>query len=154
MNKEEMLNQIGQLGKSLNTEGLGIIHRIMSGMDGIELYSAKTTPERIAEIKAEEVREKEERKAKYDEDFFEQMYERVDRRKDEIAALTGSDRKFYGKIQQVYKMGISRYNMSYRQMMLLRKLYDDNFTDACGDTFCYGFYQGMRYIKNQERRKS
>lgn len=81
--------------------------------------------------------------------YMDRMAKEFKQRKDMIGALTGKERVFWNKIEKVKKMDISRYVIKYWQTELIAKLYNNNYINASYIEFCYGFYQGMQYMKNQ-----
>ena len=43
--------------------------------------------------------------------------------------------------------------MTWSQCELIARLYENNCINASYNNFCYGFYQGMQYTKNQAKKK-
>lgn len=83
---------------------------------------------------------------------FKRMQEEYERRKDAVASLEGREKVFWRKIEQIQKMDISRYCMKASDVFFLAELYNNNLFNASYSIFCFGFYQGMRYLKNQARK--
>lgn len=158
MQREELVTKWSEIIGNLNTEGLQMIDKLMGGIAGMEEYNINTTEERIAEIKKErEARllvETEERRAKQEKAQFDRMQREIAERKDKIASFTGRELTFWNKIAKVKQMkDISRYCMVYWQTMLIAELYNNNYINASYTEFCYGFYQGMQYMKNKKRKE-
>ena len=84
---------------------------------------------------------------------MDKMAKEINNREDTIGALTGKERAFWNKIEKVKKMDTSRYAMKWWQTELIAKLYNNNYINASYTEFCYGFYQGMQYMKNQTKCK-
>lgn len=158
MQREELVTKWSEIIGNLNTEGLKLIDKLMGGIAGMEEYNINTTEERIAEIKKErEARllvETEERRAEQEKAQFDRMQREIAERKDKIASFTGRELTFWNKITKVKQMkDISRYCMVYWQTMLIAELYNNNYINASYTEFCYGFYQGMQYMKNKKRKE-
>lgn len=83
---------------------------------------------------------------------FQESQRRYFERKEMIESLTGKERRFYDKIEKVKTLNISRYVMSMWQSILLNKLSHGIYLNGDYDAFCYGFYQGMQYMKNQQKK--
>ena len=156
MEKEETIKQIECVLHNLNLQGIKLVRGIIDNMDEIEKYNVNTTPERFAEIERlqaeEDAKEKAERKEKTKAQHFQYMEKQEKKRRERIAGLTGKEKSFYSKIEKVHDMNISRYTMSYGEVMLLSELHGNSALNASYDTFCYGFHQGMQYLKNQQRK--
>lgn len=85
--------------------------------------------------------------------YMARMAKEIKQREDAIDALAGKERAFWNKIEKVKKMDTSRYAMKWWQIELIAKLYNNNYINASYTEFCYGFYQGMQYIKNQAKKR-
>ena len=77
--------------------------------------------------------------------YFEEVLEK-------IRDIRSSEKVFWRKIEQIQKMDISRYCMKASDVFFLAELYNNNLFNASYSIFCFGFYQGMRYLKNQARK--
>lgn len=156
MEREETIKQLETMLHNLNLEGLKLIRKLIGNMDEIEKYNVSTTPERFAEIERLQAEKDAEEKAANAErakkQHFQYMEEQVKRRREKIAGLAGKEKSFYSKIEKVKGMDISRYTMTYGEMILLSALYGNSALNASYDTFCYGFHQGMQYLKNQQKK--
>lgn len=152
-----MIKQMEHMLHNLNMEGLKLISKLIGNMDEIEKYNVNTTPERFAEIERlqaeKDAAEKAEREEKTRVQHIQCMKEQARKRKERIAGLTGKDKSFYSKIEKVKGMDISRYTMDYGEVILLSELHGNSALNASYDTFCYGFHQGMQYLKNQKRKQ-
>lgn len=92
-----------------------------------------------------------ERKKREQMEYMDKIKKEVKQREDMIGALTGREKVFWNKIEKMKKMDISRYVMKWWQVELIAKLYNNNYINASYNEFCYGFYQGMQYMKNQAK---
>lgn len=157
MEREETIKQMENMLHNLNLEGVKLIRRIIGNMDEIEKYNVNTTPERIIEIERQQAEkdavEKAEREEKTRAQHIQYMKEQARKRKERIAGLTGKEKSFYNKIQKVRDMDISRYTITFGEVMLLCELYGNSAFSSCYESFCYGFYQGMQYLKNRQKKK-
>lgn len=164
MEREKVMQQIMKTVSGMNDYGLEMVSRWTEGLDKKELLNVNTTPDRVLEIldareqarRAEAARmeqENAEKQAREHEQFMKAMYERVRNRENRISSLEGRERVFWNKINKVRKMDLSRYSMYNWQDILIAELYDNNCIDASYSIFCYGFYQGMQYMKNQARKQ-
>lgn len=158
MNHEELLEKMENIIHNLNDNGLSTMYYLIEDMDKIEKYNINTSAERIEEIKlleAEEYkREITENKKKEEKETFERMKKCIGEREKTIESFKGKEKIFWNKIEKVKKMDISRYTMEAWQMMLICDLYDNSYLGAGYENFCYGFYQGMQYAKNQTKKKA
>lgn len=146
MDREEVLKSMIATINNVNDRGLFLISALI-GMEKIEEYNKGTTPERVAEI--EEIKLHKEQEAR-EGHRIEEMREEIERRAKLIESLTGRARIFWNKIQSVDGMaGYSRYDMSGWQALLLANIYDNNLLEGGFAMFRYGFYQGVRYMKNR-----
>lgn len=152
MDRKELIEKLNTVIDNLNDEGLTLMDYFVGDMHEVEKYNIKTSPERIAEIKNEEIvrdaAEKEARKKA----AFERMQEEEREREKTIASLKGAEKVLYGKIEKVQKLDISKYSLKANDMFFLARLYNNNLFNASYPIFCIGFYQGMRYLKNQARK--
>lgn len=157
MNQTELVQKLDIVIHNLNEEGLSLMYRLMGDMHEIKKYNINTTPEQVALIKQQEKEqaalEAFERKEKEHKEYMQRMAEEIEERKKAIASLTGKDRIFWEKIEKVQKMNIGRYCMTWSQRELIARLYKNNYINASYNDFCYGFYQGMQYMKNQAKKK-
>lgn len=157
MEREETIKQMEHMLHNLNMEGLKLIRKLIGNMDEIEKYNVNTTPERFAEIERlqaeKDAAERIEREKRTKEQHFQYMKEQAKKRRERIAGLTGKEKSFYSKIEKVRDMNISRYTMTYGEVMLLSELHGNSALNASYDTFCYGFYKGMQYLKNQQKNQ-
>lgn len=156
MQREELEQKWQSTIQNLNIEGLRLIDKLMDGIAEMEEYNINTTEERKEEIKQEQKaraeRQEEERRAKAKKAYFDNMSKEIAERKEKIAAFSGRERIFWDKIEKVKSMDISRYCMVYWQTKLMADLYNNNYINASYNEFCYGFYQGMQYMKNQKKK--
>lgn len=157
MQRENLEQKWQSIIKNLNTEGLQMIDKLMGGIAGMEEYNINTTEERIAEIRQERAAQaavqEEERKAEQEKEYFARMRKDIAERDTKIAAFTGRERIFWNKIVKVKSIAdIGKYSMKYWQTMLIAELFNNNYLNACYNEFCYGFYQGMQYMKNQKKK--
>ena len=157
MNREELIKKLDTVIHNLNEEGLSLMYRLMGDMHEIKKYNINTTPEQVALIKQQEKEqaalEAAERKEKEHNEYMQRTAEKIEERKKAIASLTGKDKTFWEKIKKIGKMDIGRYHMNCSQIMLIARLFDNNYIDASYSAFCYGFHQGMRYMKNQSKKR-
>ena len=155
MEQAELVQKLDTVIRNMNVEGLELMYRLMGDMHENKKYNINTTPEQVAEIKRQEAekeaRESAERKKRERIEYVDKMAKEIKNREDTIGALTGKERAFWNKIEKVKKMDISRYVMKWWQIELIAKLYNNNYINAGYTEFCYGFYQGMQYIKNQAK---
>lgn len=153
MTREECTKQLEEIVSNLNEDGIAMILTLMNGIDNIEKYNINTSRERIEEIERESLqkveRERTEQKKKREEEMLYRMAGERKKREETIASFTGRERKFCDKIEKVKNMNVVKYQAKYWQVELIAKLYNNNYINASYDWFCYGFYQGMQYIKNQ-----
>ena len=126
MNHEELMKKLDTVICNLNDDGLALMYYFIGDMHEIEKYNINTSSDRLEEMEAEERK-----------------------KKATISSLTGKERKFWDKIEKVYKMDISRYDMKVWQVMLLAEIYNNNYLDASYETFCFGFHQGLKYAENR-----
>lgn len=157
MQRENLEQKWQSIIKNLNTEGLQMIDKLMGGIAGMEEYNINTTEKRIAEIRQERAAQaavqEEERRAEQEKEYFARMRKNIAERDAKIAAFTGRERIFWDKIVKVKSIAdIGKYSMKYWQTMLIAELFDNNYINACYNEFCYGFYQGMQYMKNQKKK--
>lgn len=157
MEREETIKQMENMLHNLNLEGLKLISKLIGNMDEIEKYNVNTTPERFAEIERlqaeKDAAEKAEKEEKTRVQRIQYMEEQARKRKERIAGLSGKEKSFYNKIQKVRGMDISRYTITFGEVMLLSELYGSSAFSSCYEAFCYGFYQGMQYLKNQQKKQ-
>lgn len=74
--------------------------------------------------------------------------------KEKYGALTEHEKEFLEKVEEVKQMeDVEPYEIDWVQIMLIRKLYKNNYLDAAGNEFYYGFYQGMQYMKNRQKKQ-
>ena len=153
MEQAELVQKLETVIHNMNVEGLGLMYRLMGDMHEIKRYNINTTPEQVAEIKKQEAgkeaRESAEQKEREQIAYMDRMAKEIKQREDAVGALAGKERVFWNKIEKVKKMDISRYVMKWWQIELIAKLYNNNYVNASYTEFCYGFYQGMQYMKNQ-----
>lgn len=157
MQREELEQKWQSTIQNLNIEGLQLIDQFMGGIAEMEEYNINTTEERKEEIKQERKaraeRQEEERRAEQEKEYFARMRKDIAERDAKIAAFTGRERIFWNKIVKVKSIAdIGKYSMKYWQTMLIAELFDNNYINACYNEFCYGFYQGMQYMKNQKKK--
>lgn len=157
MQREELEQKWQSTIQNLNIEGLQLIDQFMGGIAEMEEYNINTTEERKEEIKQERKaraeRQEEERRAEQGKEYFARMRKDIAERDAKIAAFTGRERIFWNKIVKVKSIAdIGKYSMKYWQTMLIAELFDNNYINACYNEFCYGFYQGMQYMKNQKKK--
>lgn len=157
MNQKELVQKLDIVIHNLNEDGLSLMYNLMGDMHEIEKYNINTTPEQVSQIKLQEAeeaaREAAAKKEKQHADNMKRMAEEVKARKEAIESLTGKEKAFWDKIEKVGKMNISRYSMKYWQSMLIANIYYNNYLNAGYATFCYGFHQGMQYMKNQSKKR-
>lgn len=147
MNREEMTEKLNTVISNLNEDGLALMYYFIGDMHENGKYNVNASTDRLEEIKLLEKRqdaEEEEAKQK-----LEEMEAEKKRQKEAISSLTGKERKFWDKIEKVYKMDISQYTMKSWQVMLLAEIYNNNYLDASYETFCFGFHQGLKYAENR-----
>lgn len=152
MDRKELIEKLNTVINNLNDEGLTRMNYFVGDMHKVEKYNIKTSPERILEIEVEEAEREAVKKEAKEKDAFKRMQEEYERRKDAVASLEGREKVFWRKIEQIQKMDISRYCMKASDVFLLAELYNNNLFNASYSIFCFGFYQGMRYLKNQARK--
>lgn len=152
MDRKELIEKLNTVINNLNDEGLTLMNYFVGDMHKVEKYNIKTSPERISEIEVEEAEREAVKKEAKEKDAFKRMQEESERRKNIVASLEGREKVFWRKIEQIQKMDISRYCMKASDVFFLAELYKNNFFDASQPIFCFGFYQGMRYLKNQARK--
>ncbi len=152
-----MLKQCQELAELLNDIALEAIISFIKIFSKYEKYQKGTTQERYEEIVAQEKAENEAKREQQEAEkraaYFEQMRTEIEERKQKIANLQGKDKLFWDKIEKVRGLNISRYCLNYSQIKLLASLYHNDYINASGDAFYYGFYQGMQYMKNQYKKK-
>lgn len=157
MNQEELVQKLDIVIHNLNEDGLSLMYKIMGDLHEIKKYNINTTPEQIAQIKQQEAeeaaRKDADRNEKQHAEHMKRMAEKIKIRDKAIASLTGKDKTFWDKIEKVKKMDIGRYCMDFSQIMLITRLFDNNYINASYSTFCYGFHQGMQYMKNQSKKR-
>lgn len=157
MNQEELVQKLDIVIHNLNEDGLSLMYNLMGDMHEIEKYNINTTPEQVSKIKLQEAeeaaREAAAKKEKQHADNMKRMAEEIRAREEAIESLTGKDKKLWDKIEKVKKIDIGRYCMNCSQIMLIAKLFNNNYIDASYSTFCYGFHQGMQYMKNQSKKR-
>lgn len=155
MDQAELVQKLDTVIHNMNIEGLELMYRLMGDMHENKKYNINTTPEQVAEIKKQEaereVCESAERKKREQIEYMDKMSKEIKQREDTIGALTGKQRAFWNKVEKVKKMDIGRYSMKWWQTELIARLYNNNYVNASYTEFCYGFYQGMQYIKNQTK---
>lgn len=154
--REKSINQIMSTVSNMNLYGLGVVYRLIKGLDETEICNINTSMEQVKDkldmqekdnaVRTE--REKEEQSKR----FFAEIKERMEQREREIASFTNQERIFWNKMEKVKKMNIAAYCMKDWQMILMCKLYNNSYLDASYNNFCYGFYQGIQYTKNQTRK--
>ena len=157
MNQEELVKKLETVIRNLNEDGLSLMYNLMGDMHEIKKYNINTTPDQVAQIKQQEAeaaaREAADRKEKQNAEYMRIMAEKIKARNEAISSLTGKDKAFWNKIEKVKKMNIERYCMNYWQSILIAKLFENNYLDASYSAFCYGFHQGMQYMKNQSKKR-
>lgn len=157
MNQEELMQKLNIVIHNLNEDGLSLMYKIMGDLNEIKKYNINTTPEQIAQIKQQEAeeaaRKDADRNEKQHAEHMKRMAEKIKARDKAIASLTGKDKIFWDKIEKVKKMDIGRYCMETWQAILIAKLFDNNYLDASYSAFCYGFHQGMQYMKNRSKKR-
>lgn len=141
MNREEMTEKLNTVISNLNEDGLALMYYLIGDMHENEKYNVNTSTDRLEEIKLLEKRQ------------FEEMEAEEKRKKAAISSLSGKERKFWDKIESVKKMDISRYTMKFQEVMLLAEIYNNNYCEASYETFCFGFYQGLKYAENRIKTK-
>lgn len=157
MNQEELVQKLDIVIHNLNEDELSLLYNLMGYMHEIKKYNINTTPEQVAQIKQQEAeeaaREEADRNEKQHAEHMKRMAEKIKARDKAIASLTGKDKTFWDKIEKVKKMDIGRYCMETWQAILIAKLFDNNYLDASYSAFCYGFHQGMQYMKNRSKKR-
>lgn len=74
--------------------------------------------------------------------------------KEEPPVQTAEHKRMMGKIQKVRNMDIYKYTLYTDDMNIIKDLAaGDSFT-VIGYSFDYGFYQGMQYMKDKQRKKA
>ena len=152
MDHKELIEKLNTVINNLNDEGLILINYLVGDMHKVEKYNITTSSERISEIKAEEAERRAEKKEAKEKAMYKRMREEVKERKNKIASLEGREKVFWRKIERIQKMDISRYNMKTSDVYFMAELYKNNLINASQSIFYFGFYQGMRYLKNQARK--
>ena len=152
MDHKELIEKLNTVINNLNDEGLMLINYLVGDMHKVEKYNITTSSERISEIKAEEAERRAEKKEAKEKAMYKRMREEVKERKNKIASLEGREKVFWRKIERIQKMDISRYNMKTSDVYFMAELYKNNLINASQSIFYFGFYQGMRYLKNQARK--
>lgn len=156
MNQKELVKKLDTVIHNLNEDGLSLMYGLMGDIHKIEKYNINTAPEQVAQIKLQEAeaaaREAAAKKEKQHADNMKKMAEEIRAREEAIESLTGKERDFWDKIEKVEKMNIGHYVMRSWQSMLIAKIYKNNYLNASYETFCYGFHQGMQYMKNQSKK--
>lgn len=147
MNREEMTEKLNTVISNLNEDGLAFMYYFIGDMHEIEKYNINTSSDRLEEIKLLEKRQDAEEEEVKQKRKLEEM--EAEERKAAISSITGKERGFWDKIEKVYKMDISRYDMKAWQVMLLAEIYNNNYLDASYETFCFGFHQGLKYAENR-----
>lgn len=152
MNREELVQKLDAVIHNLNEDGLSLMYELMGDTHEIKKYNINTTPEQVAQIKLQEAevaaREAATKKEKQHAECMKRMAEEVKAQKELIESLTGKEKAFWDKIEKAERMVKSRYTMKYWQLALMSKIYKNNYLNASYKTFCYGFHQGMMYMKN------
>lgn len=149
MNREEMTEKLNTVISNLNEDGLALVYYFIGDMHEIKKYNINTSSDRLEEIKLLEKRQNAKEEEAEQKRKFEEMEAEEKRREAAISSLTGKERKFWDKIEKVYKMDISQYTMEIWQAMLLAEIYNNNYLDASYETFCFGFHQGLKYAENR-----
>ena len=156
MGRNELEDRVITAFSKINMNGLGLIDCLVSGIENTEKYSIDTTKERLIEIAQEERAEKEAEQAEYEQKIkqerMERMRQEISDRKQKIQHFEGKEKKFWDKIEKIKKLGIEKYGPEVWQIDFISELFNDNFMDASYSEFCYGFYQGMQYEKNQQKK--
>lgn len=67
---------------------------------------------------------------------------------------TAEHKRMLGKIQKVRNMDIYKYTLYADDMNIIKDLSAGALFTAIGYSFDYGFYQGMQYMKNKQKRKA
>lgn len=153
MNSEEMTEKLNTVISNLNDDGLALMYYFIGDMHEIEKYNINTSSDRLEEIKLLEKRQKAKEEEAEQKRKFEEMEAEEKRKKAAISSLSGKERKFWDKIEKVKKMDISRYTMKIQEVMLLAEIYNNNYCEASYETFCFGFYQGLKYAENRIKTK-
>lgn len=149
MNHEELMEKLDTVICNLNDDGLALMYYFIGDMHEIEKYNINTSSDRLEEIKLLEKRQNAKEEEEKQKRKLEEMEAEEKRQKAAISSLTGKERKFWDKIEKVYKMDISRYTIKTWQVMLLAEIYNNNYLDASYETFCFGFHQGLKYAENR-----
>lgn len=157
IDETELVQKLENVIHNLNAEGLSLMYRLMGNMHEIKKYNINTTPEEVTQIKQQEKEQEAlktaEREERMHKEYMQRMAEKIAKREEEIASLTGKEKRFWDKIEKVKKMNIGRYCMEWWQCELIFRLYNNNYLNASYDEFCYGFHQGMQYMKNQAKKR-
>ena len=149
MNHEELMKKLDTVICNLNDDGLALMYYFIGDMHEIEKYNINTSSDRLEEIKLLEKRQNAKEEEVKQPRTLEEREAEARKKKAAISSLTGKERKFWDKIEKVYKMDISRYAMKTWQVMLLAEIYNNNYLDASYETFCFGFHQGLKYAENR-----
>ena len=149
MNHEELMEKLDTVICNLNDDGLALMYYFIGDMHEIEKYNINTSSDRLEEIKLLEKRQNAKVEEAKQKRKLEEMEAEEKRKKAAISSLSGKERKFWDKIESVKKMDISRYTMKSQEVMLLAEIYNNNYLDASYETFCFGFYQGLKYAENR-----
>lgn len=149
MNHEELMKKLDTVICNLNDDGLALMYYFIGDMHEIEKYNINTSSDRLEEIKLLEKRQDAKEEEVKQKRKLEEMEAEERKKKAAISSLTGKERKFWDKIEKVCKMDISQYDMKAWQVMLLAKIYNNNYLDASYETFCFGFHQGLKYAENR-----
>ena len=156
MGRNELENKLVAALSKINMNGLDIIESLVSNMEKSEKYSISTSEERLIEIAREEKEARETEQAEYEQkahqEYMEYMRQETAEREDKIAHLEGKEKKFWEKIEKVKHMGIGPYAEKVWQTSLIAEIYNNNYINASYTEFCYGFYQGMQYEKNMQKK--
>jgi len=106
--RNEVITQIMNHAEQLNVMGLEELLFIAEGFSGLEEYQKDTTVERYEEIRAQDKAEMEARSEQWEKErkaaFFERMRRENFERKQKIANLQGSEKRFWDNIRSVRKM--------------------------------------------------
>lgn len=67
---------------------------------------------------------------------------------------TAEHKRMLGKIQKVRNMDIYKYTLYTDDMNIIKDLSAGDLFTVIGYSFDYGFYQGMQYMKDKQKRKA
>ena len=149
MQRAELETKWKSIIKNLNLEGLMLLDNLMGGIAEMEEHNINTTEERKQEIQLERARRGEKRHEEEMEKYWKQKEEIAEM----IKSLPEESKKVFTAIDTVKKMELDDYALTIETVCMIGRIYGKSYIDTCNEFYCFGFYQGMEYMKSTKEKR-